>query len=175
MINITFLYGTIAGLIVMAGMFLGIFVLPEHGGASEWFGYLTMILALSMIFFGVKRYRDTQGGGVIKFLPALTLGLGIAIVAGIIYVMVWEVYLAATHYSFISQYTDAMVAAQKAKGVTGAALDAYAAEMEKLKSDYANPLFRLPMTFMEIFPVGLVIALISAIILRNSRVLPANA
>jgi len=94
MINIAFLFGTIGGLIVTAGMFLGIFVLPEHGGASLWFGYLTMLLALSTIFFGVKRYRDTEGGGVIKFVPALMLGLGIAVVASFIYVMVWEVYLA---------------------------------------------------------------------------------
>jgi hypothetical protein len=174
MTNIVFLFGTIGGLIVTAGMFLGIVVLPEHGGASLWFGYLTMLLALSMIFFGVKRYRDTEGGGVIKFVPALVLGLGIAVVASVIYVMVWEVYLAATHYTFINAYTDAMVASKKAAGVTGPALDTFVAEMEKLKTNYANPLYRMPMTFMEIFPVGLLIAIISAAILRNSKVLPAH-
>jgi len=68
-----------------------------------------------------------------------------------------------------------MVTSKKAAGVTGPALDAFVAEMEKLKTDYANPLFRMPMTFLEIFPVGLVVAIISAAILRNSRVLPAHA
>ncbi len=175
MFNIAFLFGTIGGLIVTAGMLLGIVVLPEHGGASLWFGYLTMLLALSMIFFGVKRYRDTQGGGVIKFLPALMLGLGIAIVAGVIYVLAWEVYEAATNYRFAASYVDAVIASKKAAGVTGPALDAVIAEMQKFKTDYANPLYRMPMTFMEIFPVGVLVSLISAAILRNSRVLPARA
>ena len=175
MINIAFLFGTIGGLIVAAAMLVGIVVLPEHGGASLWYGYLSMLLAMSMIFFGVKRYRDTIGGGVIKFLPALTLGLGIAIVGGVIYTIAWEVYEAATNYSFAASYANAVIAAKKAAGVSGPALDAVVAAMEKFKSDYANPLYRMPMTFMEIFPVGVLIALISAAILRNSRVLPAHA
>ena len=174
MINIAFLFGTIGGLIVVAGMFVGIVVLPEHGGSSLWYGYLTMLLAMSMIFFGVKRYRDTAGGGVIKFVPALFLGLGIAIVAGVIYTIAWEVYMAATNYSFADSYMNAIIAQKKAAGVSGPALDAVIAEMQKFKSDYANPLYRMPMTFMEIFPVGVIVSLISAVLLRNSRVLPAH-
>ena len=43
-----------------------------------------------------------------------------------------------------------------------------------MKIQYADPLFRLPITFLEIFPVGLLISLISAAILRNPGVLPAD-
>ena len=39
---------------------------------------------------------------------------------------------------------------------------------------YANPLYRLPITFVEIFPIGVLISLISAVLLRNSRFLPAR-
>jgi hypothetical protein len=39
---------------------------------------------------------------------------------------------------------------------------------------YSNPLYRLPITFVEMFPVGVLISLISAAVLRNSRVLPAR-
>jgi hypothetical protein len=39
---------------------------------------------------------------------------------------------------------------------------------------YRNPLIRMPMTFLEIFPVGLLISLISAAVLKNPRVLPAK-
>ncbi len=72
-------------------------------------------------------------------------------------------------------YVAAVIAAKKAHGVTGAALAAEIAELNAMKAQYANPLFRLPMTFLEIFPVGLLIALISAAVLRNPRVLPARA
>jgi hypothetical protein len=46
--------------------------------------------------------------------------------------------------------------------------------MEVMKQRYASPLFRMPMTFLEIFPVGLVITLFAAGLLRNSRFLPAT-
>ena len=45
--------------------------------------------------------------------------------------------------------------------------------MERLREQYANPVFRLPITFLEIFPVGLLITLVSAGLLRNSELLPA--
>jgi hypothetical protein len=47
--------------------------------------------------------------------------------------------------------------------------------LETMRTQYANPLFRVPMTFLEIFPVGLLVALVSALLLRNPKVLPAAA
>ncbi len=175
MTRIAIVYGVLAGVIVIACTIL-VFNLTGIGHAhSEWLGYLIMILALTMIFFGVKRYRDREKGGVIRFLPAFLMGLAIAVVAGIAYVATWEAYIAISGYDFISDYTSAMIAAARAKGVTGAALDAQIAEMKALKVQYADPMFRLPMTFLEIFPVGLIIAIISAAILRNPRAVPARA
>ena len=49
---------------------------------------------------------------------------------------------------------------------------AVTAQMDEFRRQYANPFFRLPMTFVEIFPVGVLISLISAGLLRNSRFLP---
>jgi hypothetical protein len=46
--------------------------------------------------------------------------------------------------------------------------------MDAFKLQCANPLLRLPMTFAEIFPVGMLVSLISATILRNPRMLPAR-
>ena len=178
MLRIALTYGVIAGVVIVIGI-IATFSLTEghgaHGIKSLILGFLIMLLALSMVFFGVKRYRDRDLGGVIKFLPALDLGLGIAIVAGIAYVLVWEGYLAVTHYAFADAYAASYIEAQKAAGVTGPALDAVIAEMNAFKVNYANPLFRLPMTFLEIFPVGLIVAIISAAVLRNSKVLPDHA
>ena len=178
MLRIALTYGIIAGVVIIIGI-ISTFSLTDghgaHGVESLILGYLIMILALSMVFFGVKRYRDRDLGGVIKFLPALILGLGISIVAGIAYVLVWEGYRAVTHYAFADAYASSVIEAKKAAGVTGAALDAVIAEMNAFKVQYANPLFRMPMTFLEIFPVGLIVAIISAAVLRNSKVLPDHA
>ncbi|MEJ0028416.1 MAG: DUF4199 domain-containing protein [Rhizomicrobium sp.] len=176
MLRISLIFGAIAGFIVIGVLIAGLTVLRgQHFLTTEWFGYLTMIVALSMIFLGIKRHRDEALGGVIKFLPAFALGLGIAVVAGVVYVAAWEVYLAATGYHFMDAYVAGIIASKKAHGVSGAALAAQVAELDAMKAQYANPLYRLPMTFLEIFPVGLIIALISAVVLRNPRVLPARA
>ena len=166
-------YGLISGVIAILGI-IGTIVWPgEHH--SVWLGYLIMLVALSAILLGVKQHRDRVLGGVIKFWPAFLVGLGIAVIAGLAYVAVWEVYLALTHYTFMDSYVDNILAAKRAAGVTGAAYQKLAAEMETMRRNYANPLYRWPMTFVEIFPVGLLVALASAALLRNPRFLPARS
>ncbi len=170
-------YGVISGAIIVSSIILSL-VMADAGDSMqmlEWLGYLVMMVALSVIFVGIKKYRDEELGGVIKFGTAVKLGLGISIVASIVYVVAWEINLSVTDYSFIEDYTARMIEDKKSEGVSGAALDDVVTEMEQLKTKYANPLFRLPITFSEIFPVGLLITLIAAGVLKNSNVLPAKA
>jgi len=175
MSRIILIYGVAAGLIVIVPMSL-MLANAEHGSAatSMFAGYLIMLLALSLVFFGVKRRRDRDLGGVIRFVPALLAGLGISAVAGVIYVIGWEITLAVTDFAFIDSYSSAAVEAARARGASSADVAAVVAEMDEFRRQYANPLFRLPMTFIEIFPVGLLVSLISAALLRNSRFLPAR-
>jgi hypothetical protein len=137
-------------------------------------GYLTMLIGLSAVFLAIKRHRDVDRGGVIGFWPALALGLGVSAVAGVIYVIAWEASCAIAHADFAGAYARAMIAEQEAKGVSGTALERFKAEMEAFKLQYADPLYRWPMTFAEIFPVGVIVSLISAALLRNSRFMPAR-
>jgi len=173
--RVIFVCGAISGVVTIGSMILGLTMAGDGGGAgsSQWLGYLIMIVALSLIFLGIKRYRDQELGGVIRFGTAMLLGLGITLVASLIYVAVWEVHLAITDYAFIEDYAQSVLANKEAGGLTGAALETEVASMETFKTRYANPLFRLPMTFLEIFPVGLIISLISAGLLKNDKFAPA--
>ena len=178
MFKTALVYGSISGAVVLGVILVGLKFGDQHGSgvfSSEWFGYLVMLVGLSTIFLAIRDYRNKTLGGVIKFLPAFGLGLMIAAFAGVAYVISWEIYLSATHYVFMDQYVASMIEHARASGLSGAALDAKVAELNAMKASYANPLFRLPMTFVEIFPVGVFIALISAAVLRNSKVLPARA
>jgi hypothetical protein len=167
-------YGGIAGAIVITVLVAGLaFDLHSHA-TSEWFGYLVMLVALSLIFVGVKRYRDVECGGVIRFGRAFGVGLGIAAVAALVYVVVWEIYLAASGVDFMAQYTGIVVDGMRAKGATAAEIQARISEMRQMAEMYRNPLLRIPITFVEIFPVGLLVALISAALLRNPKLLPAR-
>lgn len=138
-------------------------------------GYAAMLVALSVIFVAVKRQRDLAQSGVIKFLPALGMGLAITLVAGILYALAWEVSLALTDYHFVTAYEGMLMDYADQSGKTGAELEAYRAEMAASIEVYKNPVTRLPMTFMEIAPVGVIVSLITALLLRNSRFLPRKS
>jgi hypothetical protein len=168
-------YGVIAGLIVGVPLFGVTVTAKDHldmpGMALT---YLVMLIALSTVFVAIKRRRDMDLGGVIRFWPAVGFGLGISLVAGIVYVVAWESAIAISHFDFAAGYAKAMIAEQQAKGVSAEALAKFTAQMEEFKVQYANPLFRLPMIFIEIFPVGVLVSLVSAGLLRNSRFFPAR-
>jgi hypothetical protein len=175
MSRIILIFGIVAGVVVAVPMCL-IATNSEHGSAAQSYftGYLVMLLGLSLIFVAVKRLRDRELGGVIGFVPAFLAGLGISAVAGVIYAIGWEITLAVTDFAFIDSYSNAAVEAARAKGASPAEVQAVIAQMDEFRRQYANPFFRLPMTFVEIFPVGVLISLISAGLLRNSRFLPAR-
>ena len=152
-------YGLISGSIIILTMISG-FELAGHDSFMEtlWFGYLLMFVVLTFIFVGVKRYRDIECGGVIRFGRAFLVGLGMAVFAGLAYVVLFEAYLAATNYRLLADM------------VAGASGD----ERAIMEAQLNNPLMRVPFVFLEIFPVGLLIALVSAALLRNPRLLPAT-
>jgi hypothetical protein len=175
MTRIILIFGAAAGLVVAVPMCLLVAnAEPGSAATSHFAGYLIMLLALSLVFIGVKRLRDRELGGVIRFLPALLAGLGISAVASVIYVIGWEITLAITDFSFIDTYSSAAVEAARARGASAAEVEKVIAQMAEFREQYANPLFRLPVTFIEIFPVGLLVSLISAALLRNSRFTPAR-
>ena len=174
MLRMILIFGTIAGLI-SGSMLSGLAITLKGHPSSTWgvvVGYLTMLIALSAVFVAIKRHRDVDLGGVIRFWPAFALGLGISVVAGILYALAWEVAVAVTQMDFASDYARILIDEQRAKGVSGEELAKFTAEMERFKIQYANPVYRLLMTFTEIFPVGLLVSLVSAGLLRNSRFLP---
>jgi hypothetical protein len=176
MFNTILKYGIIAGLVVgglMFATFLGFDGEPPMKYAML-IGYTSMLVAFSAIFVGIKRHRDVDRGGVIGFWPALGVGLGISFVAGVFYVVAWEGVQAVLHMDFATSYGNAMVEQARARGASAAEIARMSAEMADFKVKYADPLFRLPMTFAEIFPVGVLVSLVSAALLRNPRFLPRS-
>ena len=169
MLNRIIVHGGLAGLIVGAVFFaFAVSGTLVHGAVGMAIGYLTMLVALSLVFVAIKRHRDLELGGVIRFWPAFALGLGVSIVASLIYALAWEASLAATGgaEAFVEHYIEQ----ERARGAPPEAL----AEMEGFRAIYANPLLRMAITFTEIFPVGLLVSLLSAALLRNRRFLPVR-
>lgn len=173
--RIILVYGTIAGVIELALLGLTMGLLTDHGALGMALGYLSMLIALSLVFIGVKKYRDQQPGGVIRFWQAFLIGLGIAGIACLFYALGWEIYLAVSGGDFMAEYMASAIREKAASGVSPTELAAFKAELAGMAAMYANPLLRFLMTLSEIAPVALLVPLISALVLRNPRVLPAKA
>jgi hypothetical protein len=176
-LRIVLLYGVVAGLIVAVPMVALMLTLTSDtvldNGAL--YGYLTMLVALTAVFLGVKRYRDQVLGGAVRFLPALLVGLAISAIASLLYAIGWEISLALTGFDFPGAYLHEVLEAARARGASAAEIERITQQAEGFARLYSNPLYRLPVTFVEMFPIGAVIALISAALLRNSRFLAARA
>ena len=102
------------------------------------------------------------------------MGVAISFIAGVFYVFAWELAQATVVHDFAGNYAASTIANARANGADEATIAKLTAQMEAFKIQYANPLFRLPMTFIEIFPVGVLVSLVSALVLRNSRAAPAR-
>ena len=162
-------YGLIAGVIVAALMDTSILFIKDHGIVGMVFGYASMLIAFSFIYVGVKKYRDNELGGVIKFGRAFLVGIGIAAIGALIYVINWEVYMYFTNYTFMTEYSASYIDGLRAKGMAAAEIAKAEAEMAPMIEAYKNPLYRMMFTLSEILPVGLVVSLIVAWVVRAPK------
>lgn len=134
---------------------------------SQLLGYTMMALAYIAVFFGIRAYRDQHNGGTITFGRAFKVGILITLVTCAMYVVSWQI----VYWGFLPDFGDKYAAYTLQKmqedGATSAAIAEARANMEKFKELYRNPFFNIGITFLEVFPVGLIVTLVSAAILRR--------
>lgn len=168
--KIVLVYGIIAGLIV-AGMMAfstGYYCAKGDFEGGMIYGYSAMIIAFSMIFVGVKSFRDKHNGGTINFGKAFKIGLFISLIASTIYVIGWLINYYCFIPDFMDKYAVAMISKAKASGISANELAKKTTEMAQMKEWYKNPVFVILMTYVEILPIGLIVTLISALILKRT-------
>lgn len=173
------IFGIISGVIISTFMAISMAVMscgsndPDGGSTSMIIGFSAMAIAFSFIFVGIKNYRDKQNGGVITFGKGLLLGLMISFIASTLYVITWGVEFHFFMPDFMDNYSAMQVNQLQESGMSGAALDEAIKTIESTNYNYKhNPFFFAMYTYMEILPVGILITLISALILRRKK--PAN-
>jgi flagellar biosynthesis protein FliQ len=162
-------YGLISGLIVSILMAANLSICNKTGNFenSIVIGYASMLIAFSMIFVGIKNYRDKYNAGVISFGKAFKVGFFITLIASTIYVIVW---LTEEHFffpDFMDKYTAHELSKLQSSGITAAELATKTKELEQAKEMYETPALKVLMTYAEILPVGLVVTLISSLILKR--------
>ena len=134
---------------------------------SEVIGYSSMVLAFLLVFFGVRSYRDTVAGGTISFGKAFKVGLLITLVTCAMYVIAWEIVYFNFFPDFLDVYSAHVLEKMREAGESQAAIQKTTQQMADMAKLYDNIFFNVGITFMEVFPVGLIMTLVSAAILRR--------
>ncbi|CAN5596170.1 hypothetical protein BH11BAC2_BH11BAC2_05120 [soil metagenome] len=169
----TLIYGSIAGLIVSTFMGISMAIMGcdsenNSGNGGMIIGFSAMVVAFSFVFVGIKNYRDKQNGGMLKFGEGFLLGFLISLVASTMYVLTWAVEFHFFLPDFMDKYGAMQINQMKASGMKGAALETAIKGIETATYNYKNNPFYFAMyTYLEILPVGTIISLISALILKR--------
>ena len=170
-------YGIISG-IITAGLMLVTMPLFENGTLDfdngALIGYAGMVIALSLIFFGIRSFRDNQAGGNLAFGKAFLIGAAITLIASLFYAVAWEITYARSGEIFVQQWTDHELKGLREGGATESELQTAKDKWKDFGELYKNPIIRFGMTLTEILPIGLLISLLSAFLLRKKGPLPAN-
>jgi hypothetical protein len=177
--KVTLIFGLIAGGIVSVFMVI-IMKLCESGAInldnSDFIGYGGMVIALSMIFFGIKSYRDNYLSGAIKFVKGLQVGMLITLIASLLYAVAGEAYYQIdpeSQAAMMDKYADYRINKMKEKGASAAEIDQEVKQMADLKEMHKNLGMRFAVTLVIILPVGIAITLFSAAVLTIKKFLPA--
>lgn len=162
-------YGLISGLICISWMLVYLvsgkkFMNFDNG---MYYGFGSMILAFSLMFVGVKNFRDHHNGGTITFGKAFKLAFLIVLVASTVYVVGWLLYNYLVYPEFMDDYTAHELAKLKAMNTPQADIDKYLTDSAKMTELYKNPIVKVAFTYMEILPLGTVMALICAFIFKK--------
>jgi hypothetical protein len=169
-------FGLIAGLMISVLMDGSLLLANKIGSGhnSMLLGYTMMVASFLLVYFGIRSYRDNNLAGQISFGRAFTCGILITLITTVFYVVTWEV----IYFNFIPHFMDSYWAAQihkvQASGLDPATIATKVAAIEHSQQLYQNPFVNMAYTFMEPLPVGLIITLISAAILRRRAPVEAS-
>jgi hypothetical protein len=166
--RIVLTFGLISGAIAVLMMLATVPLASRLSyGSLTVLGYTIFVACFLMVFFGIRSYRDTVGGGTITFGKAFTVGILITLVSCAIYSISWDVIRQQLLPSFFDDYLNHMVEEMRAAGATQEAVNLQIQENNQFKEWFRNPLIRYAMSLMEAFPVGLLMTLISSLMLKR--------
>src|SRR6188768_4357700 len=107
------IYGLIAGIVVSILMLFSVNYISHVEGKVDYntsllIGYASMLIAFSLVYVGIRNYRDKYNGGVISFGKAFKIGIMIVLIASTIYVLAWLI----DYYYFVPDFLEKFSAQQ---------------------------------------------------------------
>jgi hypothetical protein len=166
-------FGLISGVIAAVLLFIVTTVFEHEANAkadfenSAYYGYGTIIIAMSMVYFGIKAQRNLQNDGTFTVGKGFLVGLGIVLISCIFYSLAWLVIYYNFFPTFIEDYAQFCIKKATDAGASQAELKTTLADVNQMKEWYKSPILIFLITLTEPLPVGLLVALVSAFFLRK--------
>ena len=163
-------FGLLSGVLSASLMFVNMQFLDRIGfDRGVVVGYTVIVISFLFVYFGIRSYRDNVLGGRITFGKGFQAGILITLISCAFYVVSWLF----VYYNFMPDFGDKyaayLVADVQAKGGSQAEIDDMIKQGEQAKEMLKNPVTNAAVTFTEPFPVGLLITLISAAVLKQPK------
>ena len=168
--KIVLVYGFLSGAVAAALMLTTMPFMDQLEGSTGYVvGYTGIILSGLLIFFGIRSYRENAGNGKITFGRGFKVGILIALISSSCYVATWQLICFKLSPGIVDRLFTGHIEQLKASGASPEAVEAETRKLDAAKKIYANPLTNAAVTFIEPFPVGLLITLVSAGVLRKKE------
>lgn len=164
-------YGVTSGLLISVFMVISMYLYSKQGfgfSGSMYYGFGTMLVSLSLIYFAIRKYRELEPEKY-KYGTALLIGLGVSLVCALMYVISWEIIFNNFFPDFMQQYSEYCINQKVASGESAENIAKFKSEMATQSEMYKQPLYRIAFTFVEIFPMGLLVSLVSPLLVRKRK------
>ena len=149
--------GLLGGLLVYNNMIINTVFMKDNPGAEPnmVLGFSSMFLSFLFVIIGIKQqesFKDSEN----SFWNSFKTGIYISAIISTIYVLVWLVIYYNFYPEFMENYSNIVL-----KNTKPAELAAKTLEMEQMKEAYKNPMFVVLYTYFEVFPLGILVSLIT--------------
>lgn len=132
-------------------------------------GYLTMILSLSFVYFGVKHYKNHDLEGDIDFKNAFVVGFGIVSFAAIAFGLIDAIYIATINPDFSESYVAYEFGLLETQNLSEAIKDIDKASILKRSEVFQNSTLVFFVTLMMVLVIGTIVSLLSALLLYKKE------
>ncbi|HWB28221.1 MAG TPA: DUF4199 domain-containing protein [Chitinophagaceae bacterium] len=158
-------YGLLSGAFIVVLFTLDMSVLGSFG-VSEVAGYISIVLSLCFVYFGLRYFRDKQNNGVLTFGQGIKLGLLITLIPSTCFGAFDLVYVRFFNPDFYDKYTESQIARLKAT-VPAAEFETKAAAMREQMKFWSQPWADFLLMFLTVAAIGVIITVLSAFILKR--------
>ena len=134
---------------------------------ADILGYASIVLSALVVFFGIRSYREKEGGGQITFGRGLLVGVLITLIGCACVIVAFELVYFWLVPDYGEKFSACMVDRARESGGTEAEIEKARGQAAMFKRLYDNPFTNAAVTFATSFPIGLAASAISAALLRK--------